>query len=168
MMDVDPVRLGRGCGVNSREPGEASEECATGQIETEIARHVLTILSILVVGAGPRPKAQLYSVTPHYTLLTGDGVIGSIKHKGLRRRYEQSDRGGIRSDLVEKVQKIPSALEAANGPEDMTLPLFRFHRQPARHLLSDAGATGPVRPRTSSAQPHKAETAAIRLAPLCS
>jgi hypothetical protein len=28
---------------------------------------------------------------------------------------------------VEKVQKILSALDAANGPEDMVLPLFRFH-----------------------------------------
>jgi proteic killer suppression protein len=29
---------------------------------------------------------------------------------------------------VEKVRKILSALEAASGPEDMALPLFRFHR----------------------------------------
>lgn len=54
-------------------------------------------------------------------------MIETIKHKGLRRLYEKSDRGGIRPDLVEKVQKILSALEAANGPEDMALPLFRFH-----------------------------------------
>jgi toxin HigB-1 len=54
-------------------------------------------------------------------------VIETIKHKGLRRLYEKNDRSGIRPDLVEKVQKILSALEAANGPEDMALPLFRFH-----------------------------------------
>ena len=29
---------------------------------------------------------------------------------------------------MEKVRKILSALEAASGPEDMALPLFRFHR----------------------------------------
>ena len=28
---------------------------------------------------------------------------------------------------MEKVRKILLALEAANGPEDMALPLFRFH-----------------------------------------
>jgi len=54
-------------------------------------------------------------------------VIESIKHKGLRRLYEQNDRSGIRPDLVDKVRKILSALEAADGPGDMVLPLFRFH-----------------------------------------
>jgi proteic killer suppression protein len=54
-------------------------------------------------------------------------LIETIKHKGLRRLYQKNDRGGIRADLVEKVQKILSVLEAANGPEDMALPLFRFH-----------------------------------------
>ena len=54
-------------------------------------------------------------------------MIESIKHKGVRRLYEKNDRSGIRSDLVEKVQKILSALEAANAPEDMALPSFRFH-----------------------------------------
>ncbi len=55
-------------------------------------------------------------------------MIESIKHKGLRRLYEKNDRSGIRPDWVDKVQKILSALEAANGPEDMALPMFRFHR----------------------------------------
>ena len=54
-------------------------------------------------------------------------MIGSIKHKGLRRLYEKNDRSGIRPDLVDKGQKILSALEAADGPEDMALPMFRFH-----------------------------------------
>ena len=54
-------------------------------------------------------------------------MIEAIKHKGLRRMYEENDRSGIRPDLVEKIQKILSALDAANGPEDMVLPLFRFH-----------------------------------------
>jgi proteic killer suppression protein len=54
-------------------------------------------------------------------------VIDKIKHKGLRRLHEKNDRSGIRPDLVDKVQKILSALEAADGPEDMALPMFRFH-----------------------------------------
>ncbi len=54
-------------------------------------------------------------------------MIETIKHKGLRRLYEKNDGSGIRPDLVDKAQKILSALEAANGPEDMALPLFRFH-----------------------------------------
>src|ERR1017187_9911841 len=50
------------------------------------------------------------------------------------------DRSGFRYDLVEKAQKILSALDAANGPEDMALPLLRFHLvdwRPARYLLGN-------------------------------
>ena len=54
-------------------------------------------------------------------------MIETIKHRGLRRLYEENDRSGVRADLVEKLQKILSALEAANGPEEMALPSFRFH-----------------------------------------
>ena len=51
-------------------------------------------------------------------------MIESIKHKGLRRLYEKNDGSGVRADWVDKVRKILSALEAANGPEDMALPMF--------------------------------------------
>jgi len=54
-------------------------------------------------------------------------VIETIKHKGLRRFYEKNDRSGIRPDLVGKVEKVLSALEAASGPEEMALPMFRLH-----------------------------------------
>lgn len=54
-------------------------------------------------------------------------MIESIKHKGLKRLYEKNDRSGIRPDLVDKVQKVLSALDAADSPQDMALPLFRFH-----------------------------------------
>jgi hypothetical protein len=53
-------------------------------------------------------------------------VIETIKHKGLRRLYEENDRSGVRADLVEKLQKILSALEAAIGPEEMACPRFGF------------------------------------------
>ena len=54
-------------------------------------------------------------------------MIETIKHKGLRRLHEKNDRSGIRPDMVDKVQKILSSLEAADTPEDMNLPMFRFH-----------------------------------------
>lgn len=54
-------------------------------------------------------------------------MIESIKHKGLRLLHAKNDRSGIRPDMVEKVRKILSALEAADSPEDMALPMFRFH-----------------------------------------
>jgi proteic killer suppression protein len=55
-------------------------------------------------------------------------VIGTFKHKGLRRLYEKNDRSGIRADMVDKVQKILSSLEAADNPQDLNLPMFRLHR----------------------------------------
>lgn len=54
-------------------------------------------------------------------------MIETIKHKGLRLLYEENDRSGIRQDLVEKVRKILSSLDAADGPQDMALPMFRLH-----------------------------------------
>lgn len=54
-------------------------------------------------------------------------MIETIRHKGLRRLYEENDRSGIRPDMVDKVQRILSALEAATSLEEMALPLFRLH-----------------------------------------
>ncbi len=54
-------------------------------------------------------------------------MIDNMKHRGLRRLYESNDRSGICPDFVEKAQKILSALEAADEPEDMALPMFHFH-----------------------------------------
>jgi len=76
---------------------------------------------------GSEKRSRLYSVTPRYTLEAGGSVIETIKHKGLRRLYEENDRSGVRADLIEKLQKILSTLEAANVPEEMALPSFRLH-----------------------------------------
>ena len=55
-------------------------------------------------------------------------MIETIKHKGLRRLYEEDGRSGIRPDMVDKVHKILSALEAADCLEDLAIPMFRLHR----------------------------------------
>ena len=39
-------------------------------------------------------------------------MIETFKHKGLRQLHEKNDRSGIRPDMLDKVQKILSALEA--------------------------------------------------------
>jgi proteic killer suppression protein len=46
----------------------------------------------------------------------------------VRRLFEENDHSGIRPVLVAKVQKILSALDTANGPEDMAPPTFRLHQ----------------------------------------
>lgn len=54
-------------------------------------------------------------------------MIGSFKHRGLKRLYERDDRGGIRPDLVDTVQGILTVLDHAATPQDLNLPGYRLH-----------------------------------------
>ena len=54
-------------------------------------------------------------------------MIGSIRHRGLRRLYERGDRAGIRPDMLTKVENILAVLDRADSPEKMRLPGFRLH-----------------------------------------
>jgi len=42
-------------------------------------------------------------------------VIVSFKHKGLMRLFEQNDRSGLRADLIEKIDRILTVLDAASA-----------------------------------------------------
>jgi proteic killer suppression protein len=57
-----------------------------------------------------------------YTLM-----IRSFKHRGLKRLYECDDRGGIRPDLVDVVERILTALDAASTPQALDIPRYRLH-----------------------------------------
>ena len=54
-------------------------------------------------------------------------MIKSFKHRGLKRLYERDDRSGIRSDLVETVERIMTVLDAATAPQALDLPRYRLH-----------------------------------------
>ena len=54
-------------------------------------------------------------------------MIRSFKHRGLKRLYERDDRSGIRPDLVETVERIMTALDAATAPQDLDIPRYRLH-----------------------------------------
>ena len=54
-------------------------------------------------------------------------MIGSFKHRGLKRLYERDDRSGIRPDLVDTVQEILTVLDDAATPQDLNLPGYRPH-----------------------------------------
>jgi toxin HigB-1 len=54
-------------------------------------------------------------------------MIKSFKHRGLKRLYERADRSGIRPDLVETVERIPTVLDAATTPRALDLPRYRLH-----------------------------------------
>lgn len=54
-------------------------------------------------------------------------VIGSFKHRGLKRLYEDDDRRGIRPDLLDTVEDILVRLDQAATPQALNLPGYRLH-----------------------------------------
>jgi proteic killer suppression protein len=54
-------------------------------------------------------------------------VIRSIRHKGLRRLYEDDDPRGVIREHTEKLRDILARLDAAVDASDMDLPGFRLH-----------------------------------------
>ena len=54
-------------------------------------------------------------------------MIRSIRHKGLKRLYEQDDPRGVISEHSIKLRDILVRLDAATTVADMDLPGFRLH-----------------------------------------
>jgi proteic killer suppression protein len=54
-------------------------------------------------------------------------VIRSIRHKGLKRLFEDDDPRGVNQDHVGKLRNILARLAAARTVEDVDLPGFRLH-----------------------------------------
>ena len=55
-------------------------------------------------------------------------MIVSFKHKGLKRLFEQNDRSGLSADLIDKIERILTVLEAASTPQALDLPGYRLHQ----------------------------------------
>jgi toxin HigB-1 len=54
-------------------------------------------------------------------------VIRSIRHKGLKRLYEEGDHRGVVNEHAEKLRDILVRLDASAAATDMDLPGFRLH-----------------------------------------
>jgi proteic killer suppression protein len=54
-------------------------------------------------------------------------MIASIRHKGLKRLYEDDDPRGVKAEHVEKLLDILARLDAAGIVADMDLPAFKLH-----------------------------------------
>jgi proteic killer suppression protein len=54
-------------------------------------------------------------------------MIRSIRHKGLKRLYEDNDPRGVMADHVQKLRDILARLDAARTLADMDVPGFRLH-----------------------------------------
>ena len=55
-------------------------------------------------------------------------MIGSFKHKGLKRFYESGDVRGINPKHSEKIEDILGNLDTATVIEDMRARTFKLHR----------------------------------------
>ncbi len=54
-------------------------------------------------------------------------MIRSIRHKGLKRLYEDDDSRGVKSEHAEKLRDIHARLDAAGTIADVDVPGFRLH-----------------------------------------
>ena len=54
-------------------------------------------------------------------------MIRSIRHKGLKRLYEEDDPRSVIREHTEKLRDILARLDAAGAVADMDLPGFRLH-----------------------------------------
>jgi proteic killer suppression protein len=54
-------------------------------------------------------------------------MIRSVRHKGLRRLYEQDDSRGLHAEHAAKLRDILARLDAAVAATDLDLPGFRLH-----------------------------------------
>lgn len=55
-------------------------------------------------------------------------MIRSIRHRGLKRLYEDDDSRGVIAELIVKLRDILVRLDAARAVGDMDLPGFRLHQ----------------------------------------
>ncbi|MGC1912606.1 MAG: type II toxin-antitoxin system RelE/ParE family toxin [Candidatus Acidiferrales bacterium] len=62
-------------------------------------------------------------------------MIRTIRHKGLKRLYEDDDSRGVIGEHAEKLLDILARLDAAAAIADMDLPGFRLH--PLKGELKD-------------------------------
>lgn len=54
-------------------------------------------------------------------------MIRSIRHKGLKRLYEDDDPRGLKAEHVVRLRDILARLDAAQSAADMDLAGFRLH-----------------------------------------
>jgi proteic killer suppression protein len=69
-------------------------------------------------------------------------MIQSFRHKGLARLWNEGDPKGIRSDLLERVRRRLTALDAAQDMRELATPgsgLHRLQGKPTRFAISVSG-----------------------------
>jgi len=54
-------------------------------------------------------------------------MVRSFRHKGLKLLFENGDRRKLRTDQIDKIERILARLDQASEPDHMALPSFRLH-----------------------------------------
>jgi proteic killer suppression protein len=54
-------------------------------------------------------------------------MIVGFRHKGLRRFFEDDDPSRLPPDMIERIRRVLSFLDAAARVEDIDQPTFRLH-----------------------------------------
>ena len=54
-------------------------------------------------------------------------MIVSFKHKGLELFFTKSSYKGIPAQFAPKIERILDRLDASKEPDDMSLPVYKFH-----------------------------------------
>lgn len=54
-------------------------------------------------------------------------MIRTIRHKGLKRLFEEDDPSGVNPEHVRKLRNILATLQASSTIAQMDLPGFRLH-----------------------------------------
>jgi proteic killer suppression protein len=67
---------------------------------------------------------SLQPVTLHVTL---GSMVKRIRHRGLRRLYEDGSTRGLNAGHVPKLRLILAALDAAEAPNDVDIAGWRLH-----------------------------------------
>jgi proteic killer suppression protein len=69
-------------------------------------------------------------------------MIQSFRHKGLSKLWNEGDPKGVRSDLLDRVRRLLSALDTAQDLKELSAPgwgLHRLHGKPLRYSVSVNG-----------------------------
>jgi proteic killer suppression protein len=54
-------------------------------------------------------------------------MIRGVRHKGLKRLFEDDDRSKVNAQDVDKLRRILARLNQSRAPSDMDAPGFRLH-----------------------------------------
>lgn len=55
-------------------------------------------------------------------------MIRKIRHKGLKKLYEEDSAAKVNPDHADKLRRILARLDASSKPQDMDLPGYRLHK----------------------------------------